>query len=327
MNETIHLFSVQYTLKPLNVQDRLPLIYSNQYAFYATTIAGANCIFLRFQGDYLSIPRIRKHFSEIPRLLHSSAKCVLWLDTMTAAQKTRLLETQIPFFADEKTAYLPFLGMILDLQPSRQETAFRSRFSAATQCVYIHLLFQKSAECRVKDIQAHVRFSHTSVSAALKELHQKQLLEVTGCNTRKTYWRLPKRAFWTEGRQYLINPVLKRYYADTLTPLDGVKAYHAGESALANRSMLSNPAHACKAVDKADADRVLLYSAMSPNDLLTDNYAIFEVWRYHPGLFADSYLNVDLFSLYAALGDLRNNERIAKEMNGLIERYFDGSGD
>jgi len=327
MNEDIRLFGFQISPKPLDVREKLPLLYHNDYTFYTAAVAGVPCVFLRYRGDYLSMPRVRKHFTEIPKLLHSNVKCILWLNKVTAAQKTRLLTNQIPFFVDEKTAYIPFLGMILDLQANTQEAVFRNQFSAATQCVYLFLLFQKSEECRVKEIENQIRLSHVSVSAALKELHWRYLLEVTGRNTRKKYWRINRRKFWNEGRKYLLNPVMKRCYTDNLTEFSNIKPCYAGESALANLGMLSDPLHPCIAVNRVDWNKTKPQTVSSPNDLFSEQYTMVEVWRYNPGLFADKDNNVDVFSLYASLGELMEDERIAKEMNGLIQEVLDGSGD
>lgn len=327
MNGEIRIFGYHIVPKPMNLHENLPLIYSNQYKFYSAIVADVSCIFIQYYGNYLSIPRIKKSFEEIPKLLKTNANCVLWLTGATEAQKTRLIDNHIPFFVDQKTVYLPFLGWMFDLHTKAKLQIFRSQFSAATQCVFIDILLGETDHCQVKDIQNRVMLSHVSVSAALRELYQKNLLEVSGNNTRKKYRRISKNMFWKEGHLFLSDPVFKRYYISNLNLLDRFDTYYAGESALAKLSMISSPLHPCVALSKLDYEKICKYAASSPDDLFDENYSIIEIWRYNPGLFADKDKNVDPFSLYASLGDLLNDERVAGEMEIMIERYLNDAGD
>ena len=329
MCKAIHMLGLHMTLTPLDVREKLPLTYSDQYAFFRGSFADQRCILLRYQGGYISVPRIQKHFREIPKLLYMDAPCALWLKNATEAQQTRLVENQIPFVVDDKTIFLPFspfLSMRLNVRRNSREYLVTERFTPSAQCVFLWLLYQDSRECRVREIKEKLRLSQATVSRALMDLHERKLLEVSGRNTRKKYRRIDRRAFWEKGQAYLINPVHQKYYTDDDEVFLKIKSYTAGESALANLSMLSEPAHACRAVDTEAAAAVKAAAAESPDDLFTEAYSMIEVWRYDPGLFADVTNNVDIFSLYASLGDLLEDERVAGEIEHLIERYFNDSG-
>jgi hypothetical protein len=318
-----------FTPKRLDVRDKLPLQYGQAYEFYSASLANTPCILLKFVGQYLSIPRIRKHFEEIPKLLSMAVPCVLWLMRATDAQQTRLLEQRVPYIVKGEAVFLPFLsylGIQGDTRPLQAEHMGSRTFTAAVQCVFLSLLTQASAECVIQDLIRKLRLSQATVSRALMELHQKGLLTVTGVHTRKKYRPIDRQSFWNEGRRYLLNPVIRTFYTDNGNNLRDIPTYHAGETALAAYGMLNAPGHACAAVDKSQLESIQKFAVTSPNDLYTEQYTIVEIWRYDPGLFADVDGRVDLFSLYASLGEQMDDERIAKEMEDAMERYFHGCG-
>ena len=328
MPKPIQIFNLRIAPKPLAVQDKLPFFYSEYYKFFTANFTFQQCILLQYQGNYLSIPRIKHHFQEIPKLLNIDAHCVLWLSNATVAQQTRLLENQIPFFVEGKAIFLPFLpymGIRIDSTKNNFKQQVYNQFSVATQCIFLYLLLQDSKLCKVRDLKKYLQLSQATISRGLNDLFRRNLLEVSGYNTRKRYERIDRHDFWKNGRKYLISPIAKRYYMDELVRQNDIETYHAGESALANLSILADPLHSCIAISKGESDK-LQKCATSPNDLYTEQYSIIEIWRYHPGLFADKERNVDLFSLYASLGDLLDDERVLSEIENLIEEFLNGKG-
>ena len=329
MEEAIQILGFHMTLKPLDVRTKLPLLYNENYSFFIGTFAEQKCILLQYHGVYLSISRIENHFRDIPKLLNMNLPCVLWMKKATDAQQARLYDKQIPFIVDDKTIFLPQASFLSVGQNTRQhirEFLPNKQFTPAEQCVYLWLMYQDSRECRVGEIIENLRLSQASVSRALMNLYQRSLLDVYGRNTRKKYRRIDLRSFWNKGRTYLMNPVQRRYYIDADKVIWKDISYAAGESALANLSMLSEPVHVCRAVENKYSDIIAEKAAVSPDDLHSETFSIIEIWRYDPKLFVDSQNNVDLFSLYASLGDLLNDERVAGEMEIMIERYLNDAG-
>ena len=95
--------------------------------------------------------------------------------------------------------------------------------------------------------------------------------------------------------------------------------------------MLEVPEHQCKAVYKKSFDQLKGSVVASPDMLRSENYVIVEIWNYDPGLFAkkcpDSSSKsgiVDIFSLYASLENLTEDVRIEKELEKLMEDFFNG---
>ena len=127
------------------------------------------------------------------------------------------------------------------------------------------------------------------------------------------------------------SPVQKRLFMEDVTPLLNLETFAAGEEALAKMSMIQDPEHQCIAVYKKCFDKLKTFAVESLDMLYSEDYTIVELWNYDPGLFAKPcadnssvFNNVDLFSLYASLENLINDVRIEKEIETLMEDFFNG---
>ena len=329
-NEMIVL-GLPVKLQELYVKDRLPLVFTMDYDFYKGNILDKECLILHFKGEYLSIPRLRKHFEIISELLGVTTPCVLWLDEVNSVRRERLIENSIPFFVDEKMVFLPFLGTQLEKRQGITRKELPEKFTTATQCVFLWLLYNDTQECHNFRIMKDLQLSQATVARALLLLEQYGLLTFEGKATRKRYFRIEAKLFWEGGKKYMQSPVQKRLFMEDVTPLLNLETFTAGEEALAKMSMIQDPEHQCIAVYKKHFDKLKAFAVESSDMLYSEDYTIVELWNYDPGLFAkpctdnvSEYNNVDLFSLYASLGNLIDDVRVEKELKNLMEDFFNG---
>ena len=327
----LNLLGLPLQLEELEVKDKLPLAFMGDYDFYRGKILNKEFLVFHFKGDYLSIPRLQKHFEIIPRFLGITVPCSLWLDKVSSARREHLINNAIPFFVDEKMVFLPFLGTQLE---KRQDAALKplaDKFTTAEQCVFLWILHNKTSECPINRIRNDLKLSQATVARALLLFTKYGLLTFRGKGTRKKYFRIEAKQFWDTGKKYLQTPVQKRFFLEDIALIRTMEAFTAGEDALAEMSMLEVPEHQCKAVYKKSFEQLKGSVVASPDMLRSENYVIVEIWNYDPGLFAkkcpDSSSKsgiVDIFSLYASLENLTEDVRIEKELEKLMEDFFNG---
>ncbi len=331
MIKELNVLGLPLQLEELEVKDKLPLAFMGDYDFYRGKILNKEFLVFHFKGDYLSIPRLQKHFEIIPRFLGITVPCSLWLDKVSSARREHLINNAIPFFVDEKMVFLPFLGTQLE---KRQDAALKplaDKFTTAEQCVFLWILHNKTSECPINRIRNDLKLSQATVARALLLFTKYGLLTFRGKGTRKKYFRIEAKQFWDTGKKYLQTPVQKRLFLEDIALIRTMEAFTAGEDALAEMTMLEVPEHQCKAVYKKSFDQLKGSVVASPDMLRSENYVIVELWNYDPGLFAKTCPDsssksgiVDIFSLYASLENLTEDVRIEKELEKLMEDFFNG---
>ena len=331
MIKELNVLGLPLQLEELEVKDKLPFAFMGDYDFYRGKILNKEFLVFHFKGDYLSIPRLQKHFEIIPRFLGITVPCSLWLDKVSSARREHLINNAIPFFVDEKMVFLPFLGTQLE---KRQDAALKplaDKFTTAEQCVFLWILHNKTSECPINRIRNDLKLSQATVARALLLFTKYGLLTFRGKGTRKKYFRIEAKQFWDTGKKYLQTPVQKRFFLEDIALIRTMEAFTAGEDALAEMTMLEVPEHQCKAVYKKSFDQLKGSVVASPDMLRSENYVIVEIWNYDPGLFAKTCPDsssksgiVDIFSLYASLENLTEDVRIEKELEKLMEDFFNG---
>jgi len=327
----LNVLGLPLQLEELEVKDKLPFAFMGDYDFYRGKILNKEFLVFHFKGDYLSIPRLQKHFEIIPRFLGITVPCSLWLDKVSSARREHLINNAIPFFVDEKMVFLPFLGTQLEKRRDAALKPLADKFTTAEQCVFLWILYNKTSVCPINRIRNDLKLSQATVARAMLLLMQYGLLTFRGKGTRKKYFRIEAKQFWDTGKKYLQTPVQKRFFLEDIALIHTMEAFTAGEDALAEMTMLEVPEHQCKAVYKKSFEQLKGSVVASPDMLRSENYVIVEIWNYDPGLFAkkcpDSSSKsgiVDIFSLYASLENLTEDVRIEKEFEKLMEDFFNG---
>ena len=331
MIKELNVLGLPLQLEELEVKDKLPFAFMGDYDFYRGKILNKEFLVFHFKGDYLSIPRLQKHFEIIPRFLGITVPCSLWLDKVSSARREHLINNAIPFFVDEKMVFLPFLGTQLEKHYDAKHKQLPDKFTTAEQCVFLWILHNKTPECPISRIRNDLKLSQATVARAMLLLMQYGLLTFRGKGTRKKYFRIEAKQFWDTGKKYLQTPVQKRLFLEDIALIRTMEAFTAGEDALAEMTMLEVPEHQCKAVYKKSFDQLKGSVVASPDMLRSENYVIVEIWNYDPGLFAKTCPDsssksgiVDIFSLYASLENLTEDVRIEKELEKLMEDFFNG---
>ena len=303
----------------------LPLYLTAEYEFYEAWIRGTFCLVLHYNGHYLSPEQVRKHMSKVRQVTGlEETPCILWVDSLRKEQMEKLMEHSVPCYAGPTQFFLPFLGAVMMENKEQPIQPTQERFTVSQQRVFLAVLMAKNPLCSTKLLRQQLALSHPSVCRALLDLYNRGLLDVKGKATRKVYSRPDRRSFWEKGKGALISPVMRMVYYE-----DGVPGEYrlilAGESALSEHTMLAEPVRSVYAVFKGQLEKL---PKSTPNEVyqMREGGEVLEVWSYDPAIFCqtgqENNRTVDPFSLYAALGEERRDERVEIELENWMEEFF-----
>ncbi|MFO7930839.1 MAG: hypothetical protein R6U97_05495 [Desulfosalsimonas sp.] len=123
-----------------------------------------------------------------------------------------------------------------------------------------------------------------------------------------------RRRFWEKALVYLKTPVKKLLWAND--PIDR-ELLLAGESALAEYSMLASPGQPVYAISEKKWKTMEKEKIFQEARYSEEAGVQLEVWRYDPRLFAEGNA-VDPFSLYLSLKESKD-ERIESAIEEMME--------
>ena len=244
-------------------------------------------------------------------------------DTLNDFQRRNLIEANIPFVAASSVFYLPFLGIAYrkrkyaaSQKPLEKESL--PKLTAAAQAFFLFMMYEvKDAPISKSEAARKNRLTPMSVSRYCKELLDRGLIQETKeRNTMQISCSATGRALFDKALPYLISPVKKELFYLPSKAFD--KMPKAGESALAQRSLLAQPKadvvacgpHAAP-IDEKDI-------AKENRGLLSDNFVQLQVWKYNPQPLMQNN-RIDTVSLYMSLKD-SSNERVQACLKEMLDK-------
>lgn len=291
---------------------KIPMFLTNEYEFFESKLQDNLYILLRVQSKRILIDKIKKHILKLREL--GIERPVLVLEEMRASQRKLFVANRLAFIVPGKQIYLPFICLDFNEKISLKPTKIE-KFTAATQCVYLHILNQTEKDVNTRQITEDLGIAQISANRAIRQLVSLGAIEESGPTTRKRYNRISKKDFWKKGKDYLIDPVQKKIYLSEKPK--GIDLYLSNQSALAELSMIGDPHTESYAISKNDLEKIKKEMLIADYEADSISYLVIEVWRYQPGLFTDKNI-VDIFSLYAELKD-QDDPRIEIEFEQLLE--------
>lgn len=272
----------------------------------------------------LIVPRDAKEFSpaafekHLRRLPEDVGKAYIVLaEELPAYVRYRLVRRGVPFVVPGVQLYWPELGLAVRARRARAPRMALEQVGPATQAAIIAALrgvvFDGSA---AQDVADRLGYTQMTMTRVFDELEAAGLAKTTRrAHKRELHLRLHGKELWTAARQKLRNPVRKmvRVRADALA---GVRSLLAGESALAEMTMLAAPERPVYAAGPA---RWLDLRATRLETIPVDDEdtCLLQAWWYDPGLFEEDG-HVDPFSLFLSL-DGAEDERVASALDEMME--------
>lgn len=235
---------------------------------------------------------------------------------ITKPQRDSLIKRQIPFVSGEDQLYLPFLGISLRNNLVLNKSFIVEKMSPVTQTLFLYLLYHSDEKIIKKRAAEFLGVAKMSVTRASEQLNALGLIneEYVGKEIVMRPVRKGKE-YYDMAKEYLINPIQKEIFIDcSLVNKDFIDA---GETALANVSMLSYPNIREMAVYKADVDK----DSLREIDIRWEDVDAvrLQLWKYDPHLFVKEGA-IDPISLALSLKDSKN-ERVEGELAKYLGGY------
>jgi hypothetical protein len=295
LHQTLGLNAV---VKPWAGQSALPYFLQDAYAFARVELLGAPYVLMFAGAQMPSAAKVRK---DMDALEQACAEVVVFVATaLSSYERTRLIGQKVPFIVPGNQLYLPDLGLDLREYFRQRGLSASKALSPATQAMLIGLLL-KPWQHTVPTVQLDQGMGYTSmtVSRAVKELVGAGLATLAGAaRTRTLQFEADAHAVWQKALPLLRTPVKQSVWAMPHAPV-AQQARLAGESALAQATLLAAPAHPVYAITSAQwvSAQALGMQALPAAE---PGACLWQVWSYDPGI-SPTAGTVDALSLWLSL--------------------------
>ena len=299
---------------------QLPYFLLDIYDFVPGRLLGDVVTFACVKGhEPLAAHQVSQHMARFREMLNAPA--ILVLPKVAPGERKQLIQQGVPFLVPGRQLFAPHMGVILTERFAAMPTQERALASPATQALLIWFLNHHTLTETWSAFEEAGVLGYTDMTAtrAVRELLKFGLfeLEVRG---RAKYLKLvqSRRELWEKAKPHLRSPVLRTLGTYDQRILSLGPARWAGESALANISMLNDPQQPVIAMNAEAAQQAKQQGVFFEPRPLADGIAV-QVWRYRTDLQAQD-INVDPLSLWLSLRDNKDN-RVQIALQEIEEKF------
>lgn len=294
----------------------LPFYLQDAYEFAAMEVLGHSYVLLMARDAEPGAGELRKRLDKLAEL--SGATGVFVAQAMNSYQRKRLITQHVPFIVPGNQLYLPDLGIDLREYFRTRQLPPEKGMSPATQALLISALLNPwRTEVHPAELGERLGYTPMTLSRAVRELKAAGLAETVD-RGRERWLRFSEgpRDTWNRALPLLRSPVVKRLW---LWPEPQLleQARLAGESALAQQSLLSEPG-AQEFALSADQWKLMRHKGIQLLPRREPGAAMLQIWRYSPEIIEGDRL-VDPLSLILSLQDV-HDERVRQAMDDLQEQ-------
>jgi len=278
----------------------IPLGISHGYITARYQILGNDCVFLIEKPDSSKTPSaIAVDAAKVEVITGHLA--VFVTEQMSSYWREQFISKGTAFIQPGQQCYIPQLA--IDLREhfrKRLNRSLEDKFSPITQLVLFYLLLhgEGAISPTASRLAELLDYSPMSIGRAYQELGARSICDIRKEGREKRLGFASSKAEIIErSRQFMISPVRKSLYLEKYREV--IPTLHvAGESALAERTMLSAPSIPVRAIapDRWKRGRAheVWREAVDPEGAII----IVEIWHYDPTLLSTDSV-VDSLSLYA----------------------------
>lgn len=302
------IFGISVKYETWNHQDDLPVYISGSYDFRTAYIADRRCIILTPTEELVTLPALKKQITKIRQI--DDVPVVLELATISNYRRKSLIENNIPFVT-EKQIFLPFIGTMLTEEKEIPKLAGKVVYS--TQQLFLFYLYSKKKRLYISEAGKVLPFTAMTLSRAVKQLEATDLFLVVKDGVNKVIESKYSRIeLFEKAKVYLSTPVRKVGYIEKAQITENM--VFAGETVLAEKTMLNPSRVVTYAINEKDYDKTLLNSEL----IDPDKQVRLELWAYDPKQFSEDS-NADDLSVALSFVDT-TDERIEEAVEELQER-------
>ena len=292
----------------------LPNFIATRYRLQLVSMNEQKIIFLYPKTELEQIEVLKKHIARIQK--NENLPVVLVLKELSFRQREYLVREKIPFVADGKQIYLPFMAVYLQERCSAEKIP-REEILPSAQMLLLHFVYGGARELSTSQVAKDLELTPTSISRASRQLEEMGLLHIRKVGVQRIMQseESPKTLFQKAGDK-LLNPIKRTVYIPK--KYVGTDLLESGYSALAEYSMLNEPN-----VRSYAAERISQWKDFTTNSLQNSKVQVaVEMWRYNPRKLSTRN-TVDELSLALTLredADERVEEAVEEMLNKLWRR-------
>ena len=292
----------------------LPNFIATRYRLQLVSMNEQKIIFLYPKTELEQIEVLKKHIARIQK--NENLPVVLVLKELSFRQREYLIREKIPFVADGKQIYLPFMAVYLQERCSAEKIP-REEILPSAQMLLLHFVYGGAQELSTSQAAKDLELTPTSISRASRQLEEMGLLHIRKVGVQRIMQSedSPRTLFQKAGDK-LLNPIKRTVYIPK--KYVGIDLLESGYSALAEYSMLNEPNVRCYA-----AERISQWKDFTTNSLQNSKVQVaVEMWRYNPRKLSTRN-TVDELSLALTLredADERVEEAVEEMLNKLWRR-------
>lgn len=295
----------------------LPNFIVTRYRLQLVSMNEQKIIFLYPKTELEQIEVLKKHIARIQK--NENLPVVLVLKELSFRQREYLIREKIPFVADGKQIYLPFMAVYLQERCSAEKIP-REEILPSAQMLLLHFVYGGAQELSTSQAAKDLELTPTSISRASRQLEEMGLLHIRKVGVQRIMQseESPKTLFQKAGDK-LLNPIKRTVYIPK--KYVGTDLLESGYSALAEYSMLNEPN-----VRSYAAERISQWKDFTTNSLQNSKVQVaVEMWRYNPRKLSTRN-TVDELSLALTLREDADErvEEAVEEMLHSLWRKIDG---
>jgi DNA-binding transcriptional ArsR family regulator len=307
-------------IRPWPGAAKLPYFLQDAFDTRELTLLGHPILLANHRAAHAhGLAEVRAQLNKLKAI--ASLPVIYVTDALASYERKRLVEQQVPFLVPGNQLYLPDLGIDLREYFRQTKQAPAAALSPATQALLIAALLQKPwrAEWKPAEIVANLGYTPMTLSRAVRELTATGIvkLERRGRDRHLNTDRSPQEV-WEQAKPLLRSPVKRTVWVRPTAKWMPPKIRIAGMSALAQLSLLAEPAvpvFAVSAVQWKAAIKAGVEELMEPREGSCE----WQLWNYSPELLANSR-TVDPLSLTLSLQH-ETDERVQLALDELRKQF------
>jgi len=299
----------------------LPYFLQDTYEVLPGELLGRPITLACIKGHQpLAARQVDQHAKRLQELLQ--APVIIALPEIAGGERKQLIAHGVAFVVPDKQLFAPQVGMILT---ERFGTAPRLELelaSPATQALLLWFLNHHPVTETWHPFEDAATLGYAAMTAtrAVRELLHFNLFELEA-RGRAKYLKLmgTRRELWEKAKPHLRTPVLRTLWTYDPRILEMITTRWAGESALAQLTMINEPQQQVTAItSEAEQQAKQLGIFFEPREI-ADGIAV-QVWRYAPTMQAKEH-SVDPLSLWLSLRD-NQDDRIQMALDEIEEKFL-----
>lgn len=233
-------------LVPFDFADSFPLVLRTNYDCFTMKIEGQECILAVLNGE-INLSTLRKQYKRISQI--TGKYCVLYLKKLNYYSRDKMLEEGIPFIWEERQVYMPFLGLLLQKNETRDLKPC-TKISFLTQKLLLTAIYDEWDDVSVTKAAEKLFVSKMSVTRVFDEIESLDIPVLKKSGRSRRYARIGnKKEIWEIIEVFLRSPLLREYHLENEFP---EKLMKSGISALAEMSMLGDNSYPVYGITKYD---------------------------------------------------------------------------